>query len=362
MSQNPWDEPDKKDSATDQVVDEIVDAIEPPKLDAKVDKALKSASDVSDKSKEWRLIEKVVSTLNVEQRRSRRWGIFFKSLTFIYLFALLGIFFISRDISGAKEAVDRQPHVAIVEVRGVIADGADASADNVITALRRAFTSSQTEAVILRINSPGGSPVQAGYINDEIHRLKALNPDKKVYAVITDIGASGGYYIAVAADEIYADKASLVGSIGVTASGFGFVDLIEKLGIERRIMTSGDNKAFLDPFSPQKSDETQFWEGVLRTTHQQFIRVVEEGRGDRLVDTEEVFTGLIWSGEQALALGLIDGLGSSSYVARELVGIERIIDYTHTPSPFDRVLERLGVSIAKHLSIQLSQQWTPELR
>ena len=363
MSQNPLDDPEKKDPlASENATEEDADNAEPPKLDSKVDKALKSVADGSDKSKEWRLIERVVSTLNVEQRRSRRWGIFFKSLTFIYLFALLGIFFMGRDITGAKEAVDRQPHVALVEVRGVIADGADASADNVITALRRAFSSNQTEAVILRINSPGGSPVQAGYINDEIRRLKALNPDKMIYAVITDIGASGGYYIAVAADEIYADKASLVGSIGVTASGFGFVDLIEKLGIERRIMTSGDNKAFLDPFSPQKADETQFWEGVLRTTHQQFIRVVQEGRGDRLVDSDQVFTGLIWSGEQALDLGLIDGLGSSSYVARELVGVERIVDYTHTPSPFDRVLERLGVSIAKHLSIQLSQQWSPELR
>ncbi|WP_420812978.1 S49 family peptidase [Nitrincola schmidtii] len=363
MSQNPWDDPDKKDPlTTDDVSGEATDAAEPPKLDTKVDKALKSVADGADKSKEWRLIEKVVSTLNVEQRRSRRWGIFFKSLTFIYLFALLGIFLMGRDISGAKESVDRQPHVAIIEVRGVIADTADASADNVITALRKAFSTRQAEAVILRINSPGGSPVQAGYINDEINRLRALNPDKKVYAVITDIGASGGYYVAVAADEIYADKSSLVGSIGVTASGFGFVDLIEKMGIERRIMTSGDNKAFLDPFSPQKEDETEFWKTVLATTHQQFIRVVQEGRGDRLVDTNEVFTGLIWSGEQALELGLIDGLGSSSYVARELVGVERIIDYTHTPSPFDRLFDRLGVSIAKHLSMQLTQQWAPELR
>ena len=363
MSQNPWDDPDKKDPlTTDEVSGEPTDVAEPPKLDSKVDKALKSVADGADKSKEWRLIEKIVSTLSDEQKRSRRWGIFFKSLTFIYLFALLGIFLIGRDISGAKEAVDRQPHVAIIEIRGVIADAADASADNVITALRKAFSTRQAEAIILRINSPGGSPVQAGYINDEVKRLRALHPSKRVYAVITDIGASGGYYVAVAADEIYADKSSLVGSIGVTASGFGFVDLIEKMGIERRIMTSGDNKAFLDPFSPQKEDETEFWRTVLDTTHQQFIRVVQEGRGDRLVDTNEVFTGLIWSGEQALELGLVDGLGSSSYVARELVGVERIIDYTHTPSPFDRLFDRLGVSIAKHLSIQLTQRWAPELR
>lgn len=360
MSQNPWDDPEKKESSVNEA-NQNEDSTSAT-LDTKVDQALKSVAEVPDKSKEWRLIEKVVSTLNVEQRRSRRWGIFFKSLTFIYLFALLGIFLMGRDISGAKESVDRQPHVAIIDIRGVIADGADASADNVITALRKAFSSRQVEAVILRINSPGGSPVQAGYINDEINRLKSLNPEKTVYAVITDIGASGGYYIAVAADQIYADKASLVGSIGVTSSSFGFVDLIERMGIERRIMTSGDNKAFLDPFSPQKEDETEFWKTVLNTTHQQFIRVVQEGRGDRLVDSDKLFTGLIWSGEQALELGLVDGLGSSSYVARELVGIERMVDYTHTPSPFDRLFDRLGVHIAKQITAQLSQHWAPELR
>lgn len=355
MSQNPWDDPEKKDTPP-----EIMS--ENPKADAKVEQALQSASESADKSKEWRLIEKIVSSLNVEQRRSRRWGIFFKLLTFIYLFALLGFFLMGRDISGAKEAVDRQPHVAIIEIRGVIADGADASADNVVAALRSAFASRQSRAVILRINSPGGSPVQAGYINDEITRLKALHPDKKVYAVITDIGASGGYYIAVAADEIYADKASLVGSIGVTASGFGFVDLIEKMGIERRIMTSGENKAFLDPFSPQREDETAFWTTVLETTHQQFIREVREGRGDRLIESDKLFSGLVWSGEQALELGLIDGLGSSSYVARDIVGLERMVDYTHQPSPFDKLFDRLGVAFAKHLSAQLVQHWSPELR
>lgn len=360
MSQNPWDDPEKKDSTSDDNSEEL--SSETSKLDKKVDKALQSAAETPNKSKEWRLIEKVVSTLNVEQRRSRRWGIFFKSLTFIYLFALLGIFMMGRDITGAKESVDRQPHVALIEIRGVIADGADASADNVITALRRAFSSQQAEAIVLRINSPGGSPVQAGYINDEIARLKSLNPDKKVYAVITDIGASGGYYIAVAADEIYADKASLVGSIGVTASGFGFVDLIDKIGVERRIMTSGDNKAFLDPFSPQREEETQFWQSVLETTHQQFIREVKEGRGDRLAESQELFTGLVWSGEQSLGLGLIDGLGSSSYVARELVGIEKMVDYTHQPTAFDRLVDRLGVAVAKHLSAQLVQHWSPELR
>ena len=355
MSNNHWDDPEQKDTPPELLSEE-------PVADAKVKQALDKASAQTEKSKEWRLIEKIVSSLNVEQRRSRRWGIFFKSLTFIYLFALLAFFLMGRDFSGAKEAVDRQPHVALIELRGIIADGADASADNVITALRRAFASSQSRAIILRINSPGGSPVQAGYINDEITRLKALHPSKKVYAVITDIGASGGYYVAVAADEIYADKSSLVGSIGVTASGFGFVDLIEKMGIERRIMTSGENKAFLDPFSPQREDETEFWKSVLETTHQQFIRQVREGRGDRLSDDDQLFTGLVWSGEQALGLGLIDGLGSSSYVARELVAIERMIDYTHQPSPFDKLIDRLGVAFAKQLSTQMVQHWSPHLQ
>ncbi|KGK42274.1 peptidase S49 [Nitrincola sp. A-D6] len=355
MSNNHWDDPDKKESPPELLSEE-------PKADAKVKQALDQASAQTEKSKEWRLIEKIVSSLNVEQRRSRRWGIFFKSLTFIYLFALLAFFLMGRDFSGAKEAVDRQPHVALIEVRGIIADGADASADNIITALRRAFSSNQSRAIILRINSPGGAPVQAGYINDEIVRLKGLHPDKKVYAVIADIGASGGYYIAVAADEIYADKASLVGSIGVTASGFGFVDLIDKMGIERRIMTSGENKAFLDPFSPQREDETEFWESVLETTHRQFINEVKQGRGERLSDEARLFTGLVWSGEQALELGLIDGLGSSSYVARELVKIDRLVDYTYQPSSFDRLVDRLGVSFAKHLSTQMVEYWSPRLQ
>ncbi|RAU19387.1 signal peptide peptidase SppA [Nitrincola tibetensis] len=355
MSNNHWDDPDQQSRA--ETLDK---AFAEAKPDVKLEKTLEKAA-VDTNSKEWRLIEKIVSSLNVEQRRSRRWGIFFKLLTFSYLLALLAIFFISKDFSGAKDSVERKEHVALIEVSGVIADGADASADNVVTALRNAFSASQSRAVILRINSPGGSPVQAGYINDEIKRLRALHPDKKVYAVITDLGASGGYYIAVAADEIYADKASLVGSIGVTSSGFGFTDLIERMGIERRTLTAGENKAFLDPFSPLKEDDKAFWQTVLDTTHRQFIAVVEEGRGDRLVDTSQLYTGFIWSGEQALELGLIDGLGSSSYVAREVVNVPHMVNYTHQPSPFDRVFDRLGLSIAKHLSQQLSVQLVPQL-
>ena len=195
--------------------------------------------------------------------------------------------------------------------------------------------------------------MQSGYIYDEIRRLRTEHAAVKVYAVITDIGASGAYYIASAADEIYADKSSLVGSIGVTAASFGFVDVMQKVGVERRVYTSGEHKAFLDPFQPQKADETQFWQSVLNTTHRQFIDSVKQGRGDRLKveGHPELFSGLVWSGEQALALGLVDKLGSSSYVAREVIGAKEIVDYTQQDTPFDRFAKKLGASVAEHVAI-----------
>lgn len=237
----------------------------------------------------------------------------------------------------------------------MIADREDASADKLITALRNAFTHADTKGIILRINSPGGSPVQSGYVYDEIRRLRTLHPHIKVYAVITDLGASGAYYIASAADEIYADKSSLVGSIGVTAASFGFVDSMKMLGVERRVYTSGEHKAFLDPFQPQRADETEFWHSVLATTHQQFINSVKQGRGERLKDSEypEVFSGLVWSGEQALELGLIDALGNSSHVAREVIGVEQIRDFSVEDSPFDRFAKRFGASVGERLSLWL---------
>ncbi|GAA0685965.1 signal peptide peptidase SppA [Marinobacterium maritimum] len=310
--------------------------------------------------KEWRLIEKMVNSLHVEHRRSRRWGIFFKLLTFVYLFSLLAIFYVGKNFDADK--VVAQDHTAIVEVKGPIMDEEQASADSIISALRDAFKADHSQAVILRINSPGGSPVQAGYVYDEIKRLRSLNPEKKVYAVITDIGASGAYYIAAAADEIYADKASLVGSIGVISSSFGFVDLIDKLGVERRTLTAGENKAFLDPFSPLKDKDRAFWQSVLNTTHQQFISQVKQGRGDRLKGGDELFSGLVWSGEQALELGLIDGLGSSSMVARDIIGVEKLIDYTARPKPLDRLIERLGIGVAKELALQMGLRDDYQLR
>jgi len=300
----------------------------------------------------WRLLEKTLLAGVQEQRRARRWGIFFKLLTFIYLFGALALFTPMLQLGGDK-AASGDGHTAIINVRGMIADEESASADKVVGALRAAFEDANTKGVVLRINSPGGSPVQSGYIYDEIGRLRVEYPTIKVYAVITDLGASGAYYIASAADEIYADKSSLVGSIGVTAATFGFVDTLEKLGVERRVYTSGEHKAFLDPFQPEKREETEFWEGVLATTHRQFIDSVKKGRGDRLQDAEhpELFSGLIWSGEQALELGLIDGLGSASHVAREVIGEEEMVDFTVKDSPLDRFTKKLGASVAERLAM-----------
>ncbi|MDN2661873.1 S49 family peptidase [Psychromonas sp. 14N.309.X.WAT.B.A12] len=297
-----------------------------------------------------------------EQKRTRRWGVFFKLLTFTYLF--VGLFLFMNTGLLDKDTSSQEKHTAMVVVNGVIAADEEANANSIVSSLRAAFKNEYSKAVMMVINSPGGSPVQAGYVNDEIKRLRGLYPEKKLYAVIAELGASGGYYMAVAADEIYADKASLVGSIGVTASGFGFVDLMEKVGVERRHYTSGEHKAFLDPFSPAKKDEGEFWQSVLDSTHQQFIKVVEEGRGDRLLkDNEDLYSGLIWNGEQALAMGLIDGLGSPGYVAREVIQAEDIVDYSIKPSPLESFTEQLGLSIGEGVATLLnSSNASMELR
>jgi len=289
-----------------------------------------------------------------EQKKTRRWGIFFKSLTFLYLFGAIFLFFNAETnlLSDQQQA----PHTAMVQINGVIAADKEANANVIVTGLRAAFKNEFSQAVMLVINSPGGSPVHAGYVFDEIQRLRLLYPDKKLYAVIAELGASGGYYIAAAADQIYADKASLVGSIGVTSSSFGFVDLMKKVGVERRHYTSGEHKAFLDPFSPSKEAEQNFWQEVLDVTHRQFINVVKTGRGDRLNSEEEspdLFSGLIWNGEQALALGLIDGLGSPGFVAREVVKAENIVNYSVQPSAIEKLTKRLGISIGNSFAEQL---------
>ena len=318
-----------------------------------------SAATVGDE-KAWKLLEKTLQAGVVEQRRARRWGIFFKLLAFIYLFGALALFAPGLKLDKAASA---ESHTALIEVRGMIMADEEASADNIVGSLRAAFEDKKTKGIVLRINSPGGSPVQSGYIYDEIKRLRGEHPDTKVYAVISDLGASGAYYIASAADQIYADKASLVGSIGVTAATFGFVGVMEKVGVDRRVYTSGEHKAFLDPFQPQKAEETRFWQGVLETTHKQFIDSVKKGRGERLkVDQHpELFSGLIWSGEQALQLGLVDALGSSSYVAREVVGAKDIVDFTRKENPFDRFTKKLGASVAERLALWMGFQG-PALR
>lgn len=289
-----------------------------------------------------------------EQRRSRRWGIFFKSLTFVYLFSLLFML----DFGAEPEMISTK-HAAVVEIRGPIADDAEANADDIVSGLRAAFKNKSAQAVILRISSPGGSPVQAGVINDEIYRLREKYPNKKIYASVGDMCASAAYYIAVAADEIYADKASIVGSIGVIMNSFGFEDTIKKLGVERRLMTAGKNKAFLDAFSPLKPEHKKHMQGLLDEVHEQFISVVRQGRGDRLKDSPDIFSGLFWSGEQSLELGLVDGLGSAGYIARELIGTEKIIDYTPKQNYLDRFAERIGVASAQALKTLIS---TPQIQ
>ena len=286
-----------------------------------------------------------------EQRRARRWGIFFKSITLLYLFLLLLIMaggFGKHDASFSEER-----HTALVNLVGVIADGEEASADFVVAGLRDAFENEHSAAVILRINSPGGSPVQAAYINNEINRLREMHPTKPLYAVISDICASGGIYAAVAADKIFANESSIVGSIGVRMDGFGFVDAIDKMGIERRLLTAGQHKALLDPFSPEKPSEKAHVQSLLDDIHQKFIDVVKSGRGDRLVDDPQLFSGLFWTGDKALELGLIDGLGSAGYVAREVVGEENIVDYTYQEDLFERFASRIGSAMASQLEAWL---------
>ena len=307
---------------------------------------------MSDNNASWEreVVTQLAESSLREQRRARRWGIFFKALTFAYIG---GILFMFGDASLTKVNISEK-HTALIELNGVIADNELASADNIVTALRDAFDNENSAGVILRINSPGGSPVQSGYIYDEILRLRENNPDTPLYAVVTDICASGGYYIASAADKIYADKASIVGSIGVRMDNFGFVDAIDKLGIERRTLTAGDNKALLDPFLPENEKAKSHMQTMLTEIHQQFIDAVKQGRGDRLDSSVEgVFSGLIWTGEAAVNIGLVDELASSSHVAREVIGEETIVDYTLKEDILERFAERLGSTVAQVISTQL---------
>ena len=282
-----------------------------------------------------------------EQKRARRWSIFFKAFFALYLLAVLVLF----RMDGVAEI--KGEHTALVELEGVIKADGNASADAVVSGLRAAFKSKSSKGVLLRVNSPGGSPVQSDYINREIHRLREKYPNKPMYSVVTDIAASGGYYVASAAEKVYANQSSIVGSIGVLMDGFGFVETLKKLGIERRLLTSGKYKGMLDPFSPLKEVEKGHAQLLLEQVHDQFIEAVQRGRGDRLVDNEDLYSGLFWTGLQAKELGLIDEFGSASQIARDIFGAKEIIDYTVKPDFLDRFAEQLGVGIAKVLSATL---------
>ncbi|MCB5187563.1 S49 family peptidase [Methylobacillus caricis] len=275
-----------------------------------------------------------------EQRRARQWGIFFKSIGFTYLFIIL--FYALGWNASSSASVE---HTALIDISGVIGSDDAVNADSVVSSLQSAFDSKGTKGIILRINSPGGSPVQAGIINDEIKRQRKLHPNIPVYAVVEDICASGGYYIAVAADRIYVDKASIVGSIGVLMDGFGFTGIMDKVGVERRLMTAGSNKAMLDPFSPVNPKHQEFAQQMLDQIHAQFIAVVREGRGKRLKETPETFSGLFWSGQSSIEMGLADALGSSDYVAREVIKQENVVDFTAKEGLADRFAKRLGASV-----------------
>ena len=304
------------------------------------------------------VIEKVALAAIAEQRTARRWGMAFKMLVMIYLFLVLLL-----GMGWLKKAGDKSTgkHTAMVELRGVIASEGQASADNVTSGLQAAFKDSNTVGVVLRINSPGGSPVQAGYINDEIKRLRGLYPNIPLYAVVEDICASGGYYVAVAADKIYVDKASIVGSIGVVMDGFGFTGTMEKLGVERRAIAAGENKKFLDPFSPVNPAHKAFAEKMLAEIHEQFITVVRQGRGKRLKETPELFSGLVWVGPKSIELGLADALGNVDSVARDVIKAEDVVDFTPHENIAERVARKFGAAMAEAL-VKVSATGGAQLR
>ncbi|MBS0465758.1 MAG: S49 family peptidase [Proteobacteria bacterium] len=301
------------------------------------------------------VLEKLVLGALAEQRSARRWRNFWR-LTWLALIALVVWAALQRDLTSASKSA---PHTAVVDIKGEIASGAEASAEFVVAAMKSAFEDSGSQAVVLLINSPGGSPVQAGMINDEIVRLKAKHK-KPLYAVVEETCASAAYYIAAAADEIYVDKASIVGSIGVLMDGFGFTGTMEKLGVERRLLTAGENKGFLDPFSPQSATQRGYAQTMLDQIHQQFIAAVKKGRGERLKETPETFSGLFWTGQQAVDMGLADQFGTLDYVAREVVKAEDVIDYTRRDNVAERLARRFGATFGE--TVLRGMRTAPALR
>ncbi|WP_028312957.1 S49 family peptidase [Derxia gummosa] len=290
------------------------------------------------------VLEKLVLGTLAEQRAARRWRIFFRVVTLVVIVWALSSGLRSAHMATTLESPTTE-HTALVTIDGEIDSRGRNSADRVIEALDDAFDNKFAKGVVLLINSPGGSPVQAGMVADEIKRLRGLHPDKPVHVVVQEMCASGGYYIAAAAENIYVDKASLVGSIGVIMDSFGAVELLKKLGVERRVYTAGENKDFLDPFTPVNDKQREHIQSILDTVHRQFIGVVREGRGQRLKETPDMFSGLVWNGEQAVELGLADGYGTVNTVARDVFKAEDVIDYTVQESPFDRITKRLGAEM-----------------
>jgi len=291
------------------------------------------------------VIEKLALAAVTEQTRARRWSVFFKSLMFAYLIAIFGVAMyptIKQDMGG-----NSKDHTAVIDVVGVIAEDKDSNAADIIESLRDAVKDKHTKGIILHSNSPGGSPVQSAYVYEEIRNLKKEHPDLPVYAVVSDICASGCYYIASASDKIFVNQSSLIGSIGVLMDGFGFVDVMQKLGVERRLLTAGAHKAMLDPFSPPKEDETKYMQGLLDQVHQQFIGAVKAGRGDRLKETPDMFSGLVWTGEAGVKLGVADGFGNDDHVAKDIIGAEKLVDFTQQGRLIDKIAGKLGASFGQ---------------
>nr|WP_236904154.1 S49 family peptidase [Comamonas serinivorans] len=302
-------------------------------------------------------IEKLVLANMKEQRATRRWKVFLRLLMVALLAGYLWVLYLGvsgKGLAGKADDAVAGPHTAVVDIKGAIAADKEANADDINKAMRRALKEDNVQALVLRIDSPGGSPVQAGMVYDEVRRLRAEHK-KPIYAVIEDTGASAAYYIASAADQVYADKASIVGSIGVLMNGFGFTGLMDKVGVERRLITAGENKGFLDPFSPQTPEDMAKAKAMLAQIHQQFIRVVRQGRGDRLKETPETFSGLFWTGEQAKTLGLVDELKDLRAVARDVVKAEKLVDYSTQPNPIDRLAKRFGMAVGAG-AVQAVQQ------
>jgi len=301
---------------------------------------------------ERKVLEKLALEALAEQRRGRRWGIFFKLLGFGYVALILGLVV---DWGQSEKLVDGSKYTAMVDMTGVIRATGDANAENIISGLQAAFKDKHTAGVILRINSPGGSPVQSGIINDEIGRLRAAHPTIPLHVVVEDVCASGGYYVAAAADKIFVDKASIVGSIGVLMDGFGFTGTMERLGVERRLLTAGENKGFLDPFSPQNENHKDHARQMLGEIHQQFIDVVRKGRGKRLKETPEMFSGLMWSGARSIELGLADGYGTVDSVARDVFKASDVRDFSVKQNFAEKFAKRFGADMAEGMANALTR-------